>query len=180
MGKFIDLTGNRYGHVSVISLSEGKSKSGGYRWFCKCDCGNTFTTTSASLRYGSTQSCGCERKKHLYNNPPHKTHGMSQSRLYHIWQGMKNRCYGPSHNRFMSYGGRGIAVCEEWKNDFLSFKKWAYANGYDETAERGKCTIDRIDVNGNYEPSNCRFVDMRVQRANQRRNSHANYQRNYT
>ncbi len=91
----------------------------------------------------------------------------SQTRLYHVWKNMKVRCNNPHSKEYKYYGQRGISVCEEW-NDFKNFREWAYANGYDEKAERGKCTLDRIDVNKNYEPSNCRWVDSKVQAQNRR------------
>ena len=89
------------------------------------------------------------------------------TRLYKVWRNMKVRCDNPNCKEYKYYGGRGISVCEEW-NDFIEFQKWAYANGYDENAKRGECTLDRIDVNKNYEPSNCRWVNMKVQCNNRR------------
>lgn len=89
-------------------------------------------------------------------------------RILGVWQNMKTRCYNPNFHAFQHYGGRGIMVCDEWKNDFNAFAKWAMENGYDPDAPYGQCTLDRIDVDGNYEPSNCRWVDFSVQRRNQR------------
>lgn len=93
----------------------------------------------------------------------------SQERLYAIYNAMRGRCLNPKSKVYNRYGGRGITVCEEWLNDYYSFKQWAYSNGYDENAPRGKCTLDRIDNDGNYEPNNCRWVDMKVQNNNQHR-----------
>ena len=89
---------------------------------------------------------------------------------------MKKRCYNKRDNQYKNYGGKGVVVCDEWKNDYTSFMKWAYANGYDETLKRGKCSIDRINVNGNYEPSNCRWVDDLVQENNRTNNVRVTYQ----
>lgn len=91
----------------------------------------------------------------------------SSTRLYNVWKNMKVRCNNPHSKEYKYYGERGICVCDEW-NDFREFQKWAYANGYDENAKRGECTLDRIDVNKNYEPSNCRWVNMKVQCNNRR------------
>lgn len=91
----------------------------------------------------------------------------SRERLYAVYNGMIQRCYNPKTPNYFRYGGRGIKVCDEWRKSYESFKKWAYETGYDKDAPRGKCTIDRIDCDGNYEPNNCRWVDMVVQRSNQ-------------
>lgn len=92
---------------------------------------------------------------------PRKTHGLSGTRIYHCWHDMVRRCYDPKCRNYKHYGAKGISVCEEWKNDFTNFYKWAENNGYSENL-----TIDRIDFYGNYEPTNCRWVDMHVQNAN--------------
>lgn len=146
----IDLTGQRYGRLLVVK-DLGKI-NGKYRSECVCDCGNTTTVQNDSLRSGNTKSCGCLVKRH----------GGSKTRLYVVWLGMIDRCYHPSSERYKNYGGRGITVCDDWKN-FHGFRKWALSTGYDEDALRFECTLDRIDVNGNYEPSNCRWIPMSEQ-----------------
>jgi hypothetical protein len=100
-----------------------------------------------------------QHQKHRGN----KTHGMSRTRIYRIWSGMKGRCCRPSSSGYNDYGGRGITICDEWKNDFTSFYSWAIENGYNDSL-----SIDRIDVNGNYEPNNCRWATQHEQRINQR------------
>lgn len=97
-------------------------------------------------------------------------HGCSRERLYRsVWCAINQRCHNPNYHHFYLYGGRGISVCDEWRHDYLAFKEWALNHGYDPDAPYGECTLDRIDVNGNYEPDNCRFVDMMTQSKNKRK-----------
>ena len=95
---------------------------------------------------------------------------MCATRLYRVWASMKDRCYNPNKKEYHNYGGRGITICDEWRDDFQEFHDWAFTNGYDENAPRGACTLDRIDVNGNYCTENCRWVDMKTQNNNRRNN----------
>ena len=161
--KGIDLTGKRFGRLTVIEPTEAIGLR--YRWRCKCDCGKEVVVFGSNLGK-TTFSCGCYARE--MSSKRNSTHHKSKTRLFHIWQSMKQRCENAHCHAYANYGGRGIKVCEEWRNDFTAFEAWAYANGYDEEAEKGKCTIDRINVNGNYEPSNCRWTTMAKQQNNKR------------
>lgn len=177
MGKFKDLTGQRFGRLTVIKRGEnyitphsGKPRA---RWICQCDCGNESLVLGEALTRHLVVSCGCFQKEKA--SAQFTTHGQTNSRLYNVWCAMKRRCYNPNVKEFPLYGGRGITMCDEWKNDYTSFAQWALSHGYDENAPRGQCTIDRIDTNGNYEPNNCRFITQQEQMNNVRYNHYLEY-----
>ena len=159
MGKAPDLTGNRYGRFTVVSRA-ANNKKGNAMWNCICDCGNTRTVLAYHLKSGHSKSCGCITK----------THGMFGTRLYKIWDGIKYRCHNSTSDNYNNYGARGITVCEEWRTNFQSFYDWAMSHGYSEDL-----TIDRIDVNGNYEPDNCRWANEITQHNNTRTNRFITY-----
>lgn len=166
-----DLSGHRFGRLLVVKRVQNKDNR--VMYLCLCNCGNYCTVDSASLKRGATQSCGCLHKE--VSSIKNSKHGKRKTRLYKIWDGMKQRCYNTNDKGYKNYGGRGITVCDEWKNDFMNFYDWAMQNGYDESAPRGQCTIDRINNDGNYEPSNCRWVDMKVQLNNMTSNRMITY-----
>lgn len=163
--RLIDLTGKRFGRLTVV-FREGADKHKKVTWRCKCDCGKVIVTEGQSLRNGDTKSCGCFAKQQFAI--PNYTHRGTHDRLYRIWAGIKQRCSNSKVKEYPNYGGRGITMDKQWSDSYEEFRAWALSAGYNPNAIRGKCTIDRIDVNGNYEPSNCRWVDMKIQRRNQR------------
>lgn len=175
MGKFIDMTGQKYGRLTVISRAENATDRDGTirtQWNCVCDCGTLITARGKDIRSGNTKSCGCMNRESIraFNFANKTTHGGRYTRLYKIWRGMKDRCYNDKLSYYARYGGRGIMVCKDWSDDFQSFKEWALENGYADNL-----TLDRIDVNGNYEPSNCRWVTMKEQGNNRRTNHTLTY-----
>lgn len=161
---FVNITGKRFGRLVALS-KYGTAKNRQTIWKCKCDCGNIKNVIYGSLISGSTKSCGCLLKE---NGCPPK-HGLSRTRIYNIYQGMKRRCYNKKDKDYLNYGSRGIKICDEWldsENGLHNFYNWAINNGY-----KDNLSIDRINNNGDYKPKNCRWVDNKVQ-SNNKRNCH--------
>lgn len=157
------MMGRKFGMLTVIGRGEEHYFPNGRhrdRWICKCECGNVKSILGPDLRNNSVKSCGCLLKKGT-----HTTHGYSSTRLYKEWSDMKSRCYSEKNKRYKRYGGRGIKVCDKWKNSFNAFKDWALSHGYNDNL-----TIDRINTNGDYTPENCRYISVKSQMNNMSRN----------
>lgn len=167
MGIRKDLTNKRVGYLTILYLNEsGENKR--TEWICKCDCGVIKSISACRLLSNKTKSCGCMAS---YMTSKSKIiHGLSHTRIAGILNGIIQRCVNPNVKKYNIYGGRGIRVCEEWLNNSSSFFNWAFANGYSEELQ-----IDRIDVNGDYEPSNCRWVTAKQQCYNKRTNVYVTY-----
>lgn len=157
-GKPIDITGQRFGKLVAIRRIGSNSERHSL-WEFRCDCGNICTKSLHEVKAGDTTSCGCKLKPYDHEN----------ERLYRMYHGMKARCYNKNSSTYKWYGAQGVKVCDEWLDDFNTFAEWALANGYDKTAPRGQCTLDRINPYGNYEPSNCRWISISEQQCNKRR-----------
>ena len=150
-----------FGRLTVI---ENDRMEKGVRWaLCLCECGKEIDARVSGLRSGNTRSCGCLYKD--TRKTANVSHGMQHTRLYSTWSNMKTRCYNPKVAGFKNYGGRGITICDDWKDDFVSFYNWAMRTGYNDNL-----TIERVDVDGNYEPENCMWIGADEQSKNRRGN----------
>lgn len=165
--KIINLQGKKFGRLTVIRQT-GVDQRGEKIWHCRCECGKESDVLSSNLRSGHTLSCGCYRDEQA--KEANIKHGLARTKIYTIWIAIKRRCYSKKCADYPDYGGRGIQVCDEWKNDFISFYKWAVSSGYSEGL-----SIDRIDNDGNYEPNNCRWATLTEQANNKRNNCYITY-----
>lgn len=156
--------GSTFGRLTVLGIVNDKRRGKVYK--CLCTCGNITRVTGTNLITGNTRSCGC-----LHNEGNNTKHKQSHTKLYKVYYGMKNRCYNKKHSYYHDYGGRGIKVCDEWLNDNKTFFNWAMDNGY-----REGLTIDRIDLDGNYTPNNCRWTTIKDQVRNRRNTVYIEYE----
>ena len=170
--RFEDLTGQRFNRLTVIRFipaSERKTRQ--YNWLCKCDCGTEIHASAYKLKNGLQQSCGCLKEEMKFNiGLVNKKYKYTNKRLYSVYSAMVDRCLNKNNPKYYNYGGRGITVCSEWIGEYGydAFAEWAINSGYDIDAKRGDCTLDRIDVNKSYSPSNCRWITNKMQQNNKR------------
>jgi hypothetical protein len=166
------LIGKTFNRLTVLGVA-GKDKRGATLFLCKCSCGQTTTALAYKLRSGEKKSCGCLSKEMAKKRLT--KHGECGTRLHVLWKSVKSRCYNKNNLNYKNYGGRGIKMYEEWKSNFTSFRDFMLSIGYDETLPTGEQTIERIDVNGDYEPNNCKLISKREQNYNKRNNHYVTY-----
>ena len=184
-----DISSQRFGRLVVKTLDHTANHK--RYWICTCDCGKVVVVRQDQLTTGKTMSCGCymqecrltNLKKRQIKKPRNEQKANridghyktwnplkhEHPRLYRIWQAMKSRCYYKKNKCYRSYGGRGVSICQEWIDSFNTFAVWALSNGY-----KDNLSIDRIDVNGNYEPDNCRWATNEEQQKNKRKSPSRN------
>lgn len=165
--RFENLEGKKFNYLTVIERVKKENSKQTY-WKCKCECGNITITTSPHLKDGHTRSCGCLQKQKMKEIMT--THNLSNTRIFKIWCGIKDRTMRTTHKSHKNYGAKGIKMCDEWMNSFEAFYNWAINNGYQEYL-----TIDRINNNDDYKPNNCRWITMKAQQNNRTNNHNITY-----
>lgn len=154
-GVFVDITGKRFGQLTAVKhLGYGK-------WLCECSCGNTTITSGGSLRCGIAKSCGCiksESSRRTHTKHGTLTHDGKAPHLYAVWQRMLRKCYSEHSEGYEAFGGRGIGVCDEWRNDYAAFRDWATSAGYSKRKEDGRYSLIRRDKSLGYCPDNCEWA----------------------
>lgn len=165
--RYKDLTGQTFGKLTVISIDHFQKHERGTKvyWLCKCSCGKYKIARSDCLKDGGVKSCGC-----AYSDRIGSQENWSRSRLYSIYKHMVDRCYNKKNKKYYMYGGKGIEICDEWKNSFKSFKEWSLCHEYN-----NELTIDRIDGDKGYSPNNCRWVSYKEQNRNLKTNVYLEY-----
>ena len=170
MSKALNLKGKEFNYLLVQKRS-GSNKQGRSTWECLCKCGTTIIATGSLLVSGNVQSCGCFKiEKMKINGKQRRTHGMKKTPEYTAWRNMKDRCYNKKDKNFKTYGGRGITVCEQWRNSFENFLKDMGKK------PSKKHSLDRVDNNKGYSPDNCKWVTMQEQSNNRRSNKRISFQ----
>ncbi len=164
----VDMVGQTYGRLLILREDSARDTNGGIKWLCACDCGATKAISGLQLRRGDTISCGCANSERMRFSPPQRTHGMSGTKTHKVWIAMRRRCNEENHQDYPYYGGRGIQVCDRWMR---------FENFFE---DMGRCprgsTIERKDVDGDYEPSNCEWATRTSQMNNTRRNHRLTYE----
>jgi hypothetical protein len=154
-----NVVGQRFGRLVAVAKTRKYERGRTWYWECVCDCGNRTEVLRDSLTSGNTKSCGCyqrerQRETAILVGHGNRRHGDSHgNQLYYVWHGMKDRCYNKNHRYYRWYGGRGIAMCDEWRGDYSLFREWATSHGYSPSL-----TIDRINNDLGYSPDNCQFI----------------------